>query len=648
MTAALLALTQTACGFACDLPDENPPNVVLVLTDDQGYGDLSCHGNPVLETPNLDRLHAESVRLTDYHVDPTCSPTRAALLTGRYSTRTGVWHTIQGRSLMRPGEVTLAERLRDAGYRTGLIGKWHLGDNAPLRARDQGFDFTFTHGGGGVGQTPDHWGNDYFGDTYTRFTRPPRADGSSSLSGTEELVTVDGYCTDEWFAAADRFVTRNRPSETGKPFFLTLATNAPHAPFRVPGEYAEPYREAGVESPRAEFYGMIACLDARLGEFRARLDELGLAENTIFIFTTDNGTAAGHRGGGFNANMRGAKGSVYDGGHRVPFFLHWPAGGLGEPRDVPGLTAHIDILPTLLDLCGVPRETDLPLDGVSLAAALRGEEPVPDRTLAVHSQRVEVPQKWRNACVMRGDWRLVGRDELYDLAADPGQRRNVIADHPAVADGLRAFYETWWASLEPSFDDPFGEDLVRIDLGRESMTLTAHDWHEPEGGSVPWDQSVIGKDPAVFGWWALNVAEPGQYLLRLSTRPPGIRTGIARGRVMVFVGRGPGELIAPRASGPTEFHPRLPQSRPAERQRVVPVPIAWTGMVESIKAPYDLRGRIEDAVNYQLNITAADVRSDGKIPLNLSAAFVPSPDSPRAYPAYYLTVERNGNWPGEQ
>ena len=356
MTAATLALL--ACGFAGDEPPNARLNVVLVLTDDQGYGDLSCHGNPVLRTPHLDRLHAESVRLTDFHVDPTCSPTRAALYTGRYSTRTGVWHTIQGRSLMRPDEHTLAERLRDSGYRTGLIGKWHLGDDTPLRARDQGYDFTFTHGGGGVGQTPDHWGNDYFGDTYTRFRRPLQNDDSSSPSGEEELVTVDGYCTDEWFAAADRFVTRNHPATTGRPFFLTVSTNAPHAPFRVPEAYAEPYREAGVESPRAEFYGMIACIDARLGEFRERLDDLGLAENTVFLFATDNGTAAGHRNGGFNAGMRGAKGSAYEGGHRVPCFVHWPAGGIGGGRDVSGLTAHVDVLPTLLDLCDVPVETD--------------------------------------------------------------------------------------------------------------------------------------------------------------------------------------------------------------------------------------------------------------------------------------------------
>ena len=526
--ALALLLFTPACGFAGASEPAPRPNVVLILTDDQGYGDLSCHGNPILRTPHMDRLHGESVRLTDYHVDPTCSPTRAALLTGRYSTRTGVWHTIQGRSLLAPGEVTLAERLREAGYRTGIVGKWHLGDNAPLRPREQGFDFSFTHGGGGVGQAPDHWGNDYFGDTYTRFSRTPGDSGGDDPEGTEELVTVDGYCTDEWFAAADRFVTRNDPRRTGRPFFLTVATNAPHAPYRVPERWSRPYREAGVTGDRANFLGMIACIDARLGEFRARLDELGLAENTILIFTTDNGTAAGHRDAGrpgFNAGMRGAKGSEYDGGHRVPFFLHWPAGGFDAGRDVDRLTAHVDVTPTLLSLCGVPPAAASPpegppLDGRDLTPLLRGDAANwPDRTLAVHSQRIEVPEKWRKFAVITDRWRLVGRDELYDIVADPGQTRNVAAENPGVVQRLRAAYESWWKSLEPTFDDPFTEDLVRIAIGPGSTELCAHDWHQPEHGPLPWSQAAVRNDPVTTGWWAIDVTQAGRYRLTLRDRP---------------------------------------------------------------------------------------------------------------------------------
>ena len=520
LVALALSLLPLAGAVASAAEDAKRPNVILILTDDQGYGDLSCHGNPILQTPAMDRLHAESVRLTNYHVDPTCSPTRAALYTGRYSTRTGVWHTIQGRSLLAPTEVTIAEHLRSAGYRTGMIGKWHLGDNAPLRAGDQGFDFAFTHGGGGVGQAPDYWGNDYFGDTYTRFVRP--ADGDEG-AGVEELVTVDGYCTDEWFAAADRFVTRNdpaRPGNGGRPFFLTLATNAPHGPYRVPAEYAEPYREAGVKGDRANFYGMIACIDARLGELRARLDELGLADNTILIFTTDNGTAAGHRNDGYNAGMRGAKGSEYDGGHRVPFFLHWPAGGFDGGRDVDRLTAHIDVLPTLLNLCDAPKRPTETLDGRDLTPLLRGETADwPARTLAVHSQRIEVPEKWRKSAVMTDRWRLVGRDELFDMAADPEQEKNVAADNPDVLRELRGAYEDWWKSLTPAFDQPFGADAVRIELGGESTELCAHDWHQPENRPVPWSQAAIRKDPLTNGWWAVEITEPGSYRFILRDRP---------------------------------------------------------------------------------------------------------------------------------
>ena len=507
-----LPLALIVCGFACAEPGPNAPkpNVVLVITDDQGYGDLSCHGNPVLQTPHLDALYRDSVRLTDYHVDPTCSPTRAALYTGRYSTKTGVWHTIGGRSLLRPGIPTLGDVFKAGGYRTAFIGKWHLGDNAPLRARDRGFDVTVTHGGGGVGQTPDHWGNDYFGDTYTRFS-----------GGREDKVTVDGYCTDAWFAAADDFITRHAGVGTDAPFLLVLSTNAPHAPYRVPDDRAAPYREAGqtkAEAKRANFHGMIANIDHNVSELRERLDTLGLAENTILIFTTDNGTAAGHLAGGYNAGMRGTKGSAYDGGHRVPLFIHHPAGGLTGGRDVPGLAAHIDVLPTLAALCGldVPGEGD----GADLSAALRGDGGIPGRTLCVHSQRVEVPEKWRRCAVMTDRWRLVNGRELYDIAADPGQRDDVAADHPGVVAELRDAYGDWWADLTPAFDDAMNTDLVCIDLGDEATTLTAHDLHATGGEMVPWDQPMIEAGKPVLGWWAVDVREAGTYRLTLRVRPP--------------------------------------------------------------------------------------------------------------------------------
>ncbi len=511
----LVALGATALSAA------SPPNVIVIITDDQGYGDIGAHGNTLLKTPHLDALHAESVRLTDFHVDPTCSPTRSALMTGRYSTRTGVWHTIAGRSLMRTGETTIAEVLRDAGYDTALVGKWHLGDNYPLRPQDQGFGRALHHGGGGVTQTPDYWGNDYFDDTYFQHDGTTRA--------------THGYCTDVWFEEALRFI--GEPRE--EPFFCYIATNAPHSPYLVADEWKRPYLDAGVTEPMASFYGMIANIDHNVGRLVEKLDESGLAENTILIFMTDNGTAAGVARNpaegewtGFNAGMRGQKGSPYDGGHRVPLFVRWPAGGIGGGRDMDALTAHIDVLPTLLELCGIHHDAELPLDGISLAPALpQNGEPIPERTLFVHSQRIERPEKWRQSAVMTGRWRLINGVELYDIRDDAGQQHNVAGAHQEVVGKLRAEYDGWWSSLTPVFDEE-----VRIVLGNEAenpAVLTCHDWHSDE---VPWNQGAVRRDPAANGYWSVEIDKAGRYSFTLRSRPEEAAEPLAAARARVRVG----------------------------------------------------------------------------------------------------------------
>jgi arylsulfatase A-like enzyme len=510
------ALCQAAAG--------QRPNVILVITDDQGYGDISAHGNTMLKTPNLDQLHAQSVRLTDFHVDPTCSPTRSALMTGRYSTRTGVWHTIAGRSLMNTAEVTLAEVFAANGYDTALFGKWHLGDNYPLRPQDQGFQKCLYLGGGGVTQTPDWWGNDYFDDTYRR------EDGSP--------VECQGYCTDVWFDRALQFIETHRQ----RPFFCYLATNAPHGPYLVAEDDKRPYIDAGVREPMASFYGMIANIDDNFGRLTRRLDERQLADNTILIFMTDNGTAAGvasgRRGGessgwrGFGAGMRGQKGAAYEGGHRVPFFIRWPAGGIAGARDVQGLAAHIDVLPTLMELCNLKRPEGPLLDGMSLAAALRGESgQLPDRTLFVHSQRIEYPEKWRNSSVMTNRWRLINGRELYDQSADPGQERDLAAEQPQVMTELRAKYERWWQSLTPAFDQ-----YVAITIGADEESpvhLTCHDWHAE---NVPWSQSAVERDPPANGYWMVNVSRSGRYEFTLRMRPEPVKYPLPAGTARVRVG----------------------------------------------------------------------------------------------------------------
>jgi arylsulfatase A-like enzyme len=484
------------------------PNIILILADDQGYGDLGCHGNKILKTPALDRLHGQSIRLTNFHVDPTCSPTRAALLTGRYSCRTGVWHTIMGRSLLRRDEVTMGDVFAAAGYRTAIFGKWHQGDNYPYRALDRGFAETLVHGGGGIGQAPDYWGNTYFSPVLLR-------------NGTYEKS--EGYCTDVFFTAAIKFLEDNRR----RPFLLYLPTNVPHAPYQVADKDYRPYVDAGVPEATARFYGMITNLDQNVGRLLKRLDELELAENTMVMFMTDNGSS----GGGFNSEMRGRKGSEYDGGHRVPLFIRWPA-QLKANRDIRRLTAHIDILPTLLDLCDVRPPKAVAFDGMSLRSLLvtKGEA-WPNRTLFVQSHRIEDPQPWRKSAVMTDRYRLVNGEELYDVQADPGQNKNIAQDDVETVAILRQQYKQWYADVSTRFGE-YSEIVLGSDK-ENPTTLCCHDWHGPE---VPWDQSHIARRMPANGYWAVDVERAGRYEFTLRERPAVARQPIPAGIARLKIG----------------------------------------------------------------------------------------------------------------
>jgi len=504
-----LAILLSSCAGAADAqaPLAGPeaarrtrPNVLLVMTDDQGYGDLACLGNPILETPHLDQLHGEAVRLTDYHVSPTCSPTRGALMSGRNTHHAGVWHTIMGRSMMRTEEVTLAETFRANGYATGHFGKWHLGDNYPLRPQDQGFEVALMHGGGGVVQGPDTFGNDYFDDTYLR-------------NGVPETFT--GFCTDVWFDEAMRFITESQDAE--RPFFCYVPTNAAHGPFWAPEEYEQKYRD-DARVPNAGFYGMIENIDANMGRMLAFLEERGLADDTIVIFTTDNGSTFGLRKGkGFNAGMRGSKGSFHEGGHRVPCFIRWSSGGLAGGRDVDTLAAHFDLYPTLMELCGLERPGGPELHGRSLVPRLQGtDEAWPERVIVVDSQRRELMQKHKSFAEMTERWRLCTGDELFDIVADPGQTTDVSAEHPDVVARLQAEYEQYWQGIAP-----LNETYVRIVLGHpaENPTrLMSHDLHTDDKG-VPWHQRHVRRAYVASGFWAVEVHEAGTYRIELRRWP---------------------------------------------------------------------------------------------------------------------------------
>ncbi len=467
------------------------PNVVLVMTDDQGYGDLGCHGNPVIQTPNLDRLYTQSIRLTNFHVGPTCSPTRAALMTGHYCNRTGVWHTIMGRSLLRKDEVTVADVFSAGGYRTAIFGKWHLGDNYPFRPQDRGFGEVLVHGGGGIGQGPDYWGNDYFDDTYFHNGRPKK---------------FKGYCTDIWFDEAMEFIEANKK----QPFFCYIPTNAPHGPFNVADKYSKPYRDKGVESRQANFYGMITNIDENIGRLMFRLKQLGLEDNTILIFMTDNGTSGSYSGG-----MRGKKGSEYEGGHRVPCFICWPNGGLTGGSDIGQLTAHIDILPTLIELCGLKEPRGVKFDGDSLVQLLAGQDKSwPNRIIITDSQRIEHPEKWRKSAVMTDRWRLINGKELYDIKADPGQKKDIADGQPQVVEKLRKAYEKWWADISQRFDE-YCEIIIGSDE-QNPTRLMSHDWHAQ---TVPWNQGAVRSGMEANGFWAVEISQDGMYQFELRRWP---------------------------------------------------------------------------------------------------------------------------------
>ncbi len=479
-----------------------PPNVVLLMIDDMGYGDLSCHGSPFVRTPNLDALHAAGVRLTDFHVAPMCSPTRGQLLTGRDALRNGSSVIAGSRMMVRAEVPMLPQFLAAAGYATGLFGKWHLGENHPHRPQDRGFQETLWFPMQEIGSLPDHWGNDYF-DPVLR-----RRDGRS------ERFT--GYCTDIFFAEAMDWMRRQ--AEAKRPFFCYLPLNAVHGPQWAPRDLRESVagQFPDLAPGQVGYLAMLANVDANVGRLEAFLRESGLRDDTIVVFLSDNGGYA--LVGRYNAGMRDGKSRLAEGGHRVPCFVRWPAGRIGGGRDVPGLTQVQDLLPTLLELCGVAAPTGADLDGASLAAVLRGERPVPDRTLVV---QYGPPEPFRMTCVMRGRWRLLGDTkgpakgdpELYDLTTDPLQRTNRVSARPEIARELRAAYDAWWATTEP-----WTRQRSFVSLGHPGggvAVLNSAEWREGAMHGIPGLRSGVKRR----GVWDVEVARAGTYEIALRRWP---------------------------------------------------------------------------------------------------------------------------------
>lgn len=507
---------QSSCAPASG-PD-SPPNVIIIMTDDQGYGDFGATGNPLIRTPNIDALAAASAEMTNFYVSPVCSPTRASLMTGRYNYRTRVVDTFRARAMMDPGEVTIAEILRDAGYGTGIFGKWHLGDAYPMRPQDQGFDEVLVHRGGGIGQPSD----------------PPGGEGKYTdpiLLHNGELIQARGYCTDVYFDHAMSWIEDRARSE--EPFFAYIAPNAPHGPFddvppellaeyqqsdlgndRFPQERGHPLPDDGREDQRARIFAMITNIDENVGRLMSHLETLGIADGTIVVFLTDNGPNQRR----YVAGMRGQKSSVYEGGIRSPFWVHWPA-RLEAGHASAVAAAHIDVLPTVLDAAGVEVPPDLRLDGRSLLPLLTGAEDAEwaDRHLVIQSHRGDVPVRYHNFMIRDDRWKLVHASgfggesfegeptfELYELATDPLEEVDVADRNPEVVAALRGAYDTWFDDVGSTRPNNYAKLRIHIGTSHESVTvLTRNDWQPARNRS--WGQ------PQANGAWDLQVTATAPY-----------------------------------------------------------------------------------------------------------------------------------------
>jgi arylsulfatase A-like enzyme len=491
---------------------DKKPNVVLIITDDQGYGDIGIHGNDKIRTPHLDKLAKESFQFDAFHVSPVCSPTRSSLLTGRYTYRTGVVDTYMGRSMMHADEVTLAEMLGGAGYRTGIFGKWHLGDNYPLRATDQGFQESLTIRGGGLGQPSDPPGGDHYADaTMYRNGKP---------------VKTKGYCSDVYTDAAIDFVKAAKD----KPFFAYVAYNAPHTPLEVPDGYLKPYKDAGLDDVTAKIYAMVTNIDDNVGRLAKAIDEAGVARDTIFIFMTDNGPQQQR----YNAGMRALKGTVYEGGIRVPFFFRWPALP-SPPRKVAVNSAHIDVVPTLLEACRVEKPAGVKMDGMSLLPFVAAQEPpAPGRTLFFQWHRGDVGEKFKACAAHDGRWKLVwpltkAPPQLFDLHIDPAEKKDLATEHPEVVLRMTKAYEAWFEDVKKTreFEPP------RIVLGtphEDPVLLTRQD----RRGSTP------ERTQSSTGVWLVELQKEAKFDVSLYLKAPG-----AAGTVAYACG-------SAKASGPVE------------------------------------------------------------------------------------------------
>lgn len=504
------------------------PNIIIVMPDDMGYGDLGVTGNSVVRTPHLDRFATESAELTNFYVSPVCSPTRASLMTGRYNFRTRCIDTFKGRSMMEPDEVTMAEALREAGYATGIFGKWHLGDNYPMRPQDQGFDEVLVHRGGGLAQPSEPIEN------ARRYT-------DAILFRNGEQVKTKGYCTDVYFDEAIEFMKQSQAAE--KPFFAYLPPNAPHGPYHdVPEDLLAYYQSIDLspvlkgnqgekhQDTVARVFAMVENIDRNMGKLDAFLEESGLKKNTLVMFFTDNGPNTMRYVGRF----RGMKSHVHDGGIHTMFFARWP-GEIPAGKKSDRIAAHIDILPTVLEVAGASPPEGVKIDGISLLPLLDGREAKwADRALFLQSHRGDQPVEFHHFAVRTQDWKLVHATgfgdesvkvekpfELYRISDDAGESKNLAEEEPQKLAEMKAAYQAWLKDVSSTRPDNFAPPRIIIGSDEETVTdLSIQDWRVGQAGG--WGTG---------GKWMVDVVDPGPYRVTIKWDVP-----IGKRKVTLVIG----------------------------------------------------------------------------------------------------------------
>ena len=497
---------------------ERPPNVIIIITDDQGYGDLGYTGNPHIKTPVLDDFAKQSIRFNNFYVSPVCAPTRASLMTGRYSLRTGVRDTYNGGAIMAGSEFTIAEMLQQANYKTGIFGKWHLGDNYPSRPMDQGFNESLIHLSGGMGQVGD----------FTTWFKGDRSYFDPVLWHNGKQQSYSGYCSDIFAENAIQFITENKDA----PFFCYLSFNAPHTPLQVPDKYYQMYKDldpaSGFEADERPFtemteknkedarrvYAMVTNIDDNIGKLLKKLEELQLVEDTLVIFMTDNGPQQVR----YVAGLKGRKGSVYRGGVRVPLYLRFPQRFKGN-TDVKTTAAHIDILPTISEICKLKLPSNKAIDGRSLVPLMKGQSVSwENRPLFSYWTR-RYPEKYFGMAIQKGRDKLVAYTdsdalitefELFDIVQDPYEQNNRVKENTFLAESLRSEMDVLYQELIQS------ENLIdppKIVVGSPKENPIVLNRNDAGGDRGIWDQEKV------YGKWNVQIEE-GRYNIKFKFIKP--------------------------------------------------------------------------------------------------------------------------------